>query len=152
SAFKHVYTYAQRYRDQHRELWPCVRRELLVVIALAPLFRCNLRRQSWSKLVATDASMIGSGAVATHCNSRMQSLLWPVMTQPECSLLPSMGEDDVPNTPNQQETAWPVLQAPQPVLFSYNLQLQVESARHAIAELCTSPSTHWSTIISSLWN
>ena len=55
AAFKHVYTFTQRYPEELRPLWRCVRRELLVVMALAPLLRCDLRVQSWPKLIATDA-------------------------------------------------------------------------------------------------
>ncbi len=124
AVFKHVYTFAERYRDTPRVLWRCVRRELLVIMALAPLLRCDLRRQTWSKLVATDASMTGSGVVSTDLDATMESSLWPLMTQPECTLLPISPQLDL-STPSELLTEWPVLHAQQPVQLLRTLSLVV---------------------------
>jgi hypothetical protein len=150
AAFKHVYTFSKRHLTTRRALWPCVRRELLVVMALAPLFRCDLRVQSWAQLVATDASMIGAGVVSTPLTSAIESTLWPLMTQPECSLLPP--GPSLPMTPLSEEVeVWPVLVAQQPAQWYRTTILDVECQRQAVTRLLTPPSLRWSTILSSTW-
>ena len=84
SVFKHVSTFALRYESERHDLWPSVRRKLLVIMAVAPLLRCDLRRQSWSRLVATDASMTGGGVVSMTLNDTMEVCLWPMMTHALC--------------------------------------------------------------------
>lgn len=147
AAFKHVYRYTQLYPDTPRELWKCVRRELRVVMAFAPLLTCNLRRQSWLKIVATDASSTGAGVVAARWDDSMQSILWPVMTQPDCSLLPQP-------SPVAQETAWPILEGHQPVKW-YHLNVTShalpEIVHGEVDQLLSASSLHWSTVISSTW-
>jgi hypothetical protein len=150
AAFKHVYTFAQRYQNTHQVLWPCVRRELLVVMALAPLLRCDLRRQSWSNLLATDASMTGSGVVATGLTASMEVSLWPMMTQPECGLLPVNPFLDL-CIHSEVIAQWPVLYAQQPVEMFRTTALDIQSHRLAVVDLLTSPSVRWSTVISSRW-
>jgi hypothetical protein len=150
AVFKHVYKFAQLYRDTYHELWPCVRRELLVVIALAPLLRCDLRRQSWSRLVATDASMVGSGVVSTALTVPMEMNLWPIMTQPECTLLPVRTPAEL-SSQSEALTQWPILHAQQPVEVCRTSGMDVQSHRQAVVHLLTSPSVQWSTVISSQW-
>ena len=150
AVFKHVYTFTQRYQDVYQVLWPCVRRELLVAMALVPLLRCDLRRQSWSRLIATDASMTGSGVVSTPMTVSMELGLWPAMTQPECTLLPVVAQVRV-SSQSDSLTEWPVLQVQQPVELHRTTAIDVQSHRLAVVNLLTSPSVHWSTAISSSW-
>ena len=150
AVFKHVYTFAQRYRDSRQVLWPCVRRELLVVMSLAPLLQCDLRRQAWSNLVASDASMIGSGVVSTPLDVSLELSLWPLMTQPECTLLPINPQMDLSNQPELMP-AWPILQAKQPVELYRTTVIDAQSIRQEVVNLLTSPSVHWATAISSPW-
>jgi hypothetical protein len=150
AAFKHVYTFIQRYPEESRTLWPCVRRELLVAMALAPLLRCSLRMQSWPKLLATDASMVGSGVVFTRLTLGVESTLWPLMTQPECSLLPAGPPPDA--QPRSDATnLGPVLVAQQPVAVHRTTTMNVELRRLAVTELLSSPTLRWSTVLSSSW-
>jgi hypothetical protein len=150
AVFKHVYTFAQRYRDSRQVLWPCVRRELLVVMSLAPLLQCDLRRQAWSNLVASDASMIGSGVVSTPLKMSLELSLWPLMTQSECTLLPSDPPMDLSHQSGLM-SAWPVLQAQQPVELYRTTAIDAQSIRQEVVNLLTSPSVHWATAISSPW-
>jgi hypothetical protein len=150
AVFKHVYTFAQRYRDSRQILWPCVRRELLVVMALAPLLQCDLRRQAWSKLIASDASMIGSGVVSTPLDVSLELSLWPLMTQPDCTLIPINPQMDL-STQSELMPAWPMLQAQQPVELYRTTSINAQSIRQGVVNLLTSPSVHWSTAIASAW-
>ena len=150
AAFKHVYTFSQRYQNEPHVLWPSVRRELLVVMALAPILRCNLRRESWSKLVATDASMTGCGVVSTVLHDTMEASLWPVMTQSECSLL-LLGQHLDSTTQSESLSGWAVLQCQQPVDVFRTAALDAQSRRLAVVNLLQSSSSHWSTVISSQW-
>jgi hypothetical protein len=150
AAFKHVYTFAERYPETRRLLWPSVRRELFVAMALAPLLRCDLRMPSWPRLIATDASMIGAGVVSAPLTPAMECTLWPLMTQPECTLLPS-GPPSSGQPPSAALDVWPVLVAQQPVEWCRTTTLDVESRRQAVTQLLTLPSLRWSTILSSTW-
>ena len=150
AAFKHVYTFVQRYPDTCQPLWRCVRRELLVAMTLAPLLRCDLRVQSWSQLVATDASMVGAGVVSTRLTLRMASVLWPLMTQAECSLLPSAPPPVIP-PPSPTADLWPVLVAQQPVELCRTTTMDAEARRLAVASFLASPALRWSTVLSTAW-
>ena len=150
AAFKHVYKFAQLYGDQYHTLWPCVRRELLVVMSLTPLLRCDLRRRSWSKLMATDASSTGSGVVSTELTAQMESVLWPVITQSDCTLLQEIVQ---PRQSDQSSLVKqrPTLQAQQPAEVYRASALHTEYRSKAVKDLITSPSLCWSTVIASRW-
>jgi hypothetical protein len=150
AAFKHVYTFIQRYPEESRPLWRSVRRELLVVMALAPVLRCDLRVHSWPKLIATDASMIGSGVVSSRLTLHIESSLWPLMTQPECSLLPTGPPPDAEPRTGAADDG-PVLVAQQPVDVHRTTTMDVERRRLAVTQLITSPTLRWSTVLSSKW-
>jgi hypothetical protein len=119
-------------------------------MTLAPLLKCDLRRQAWSKLVASDASMIGSGVVSTPLDVFLELRLWPLMTQPECTLLPINPQMEL-STQSELMTAWPMLQVQQPVELYRTTSIDAQSIRQVVVNLLTSPSVHWSTAIASSW-
>jgi hypothetical protein len=119
-------------------------------MALAPLLRCDLRVRSWPKLIASDASMVGSGMVSSRLTLDIASMLWPLMTQPECSLLPAGPPPDAhPRSGGADAT--PVLVAHQPVEVHRVATMHVDTRRLAVTQLLTSPTLCWSTVISASW-
>jgi len=148
AVFKHVYRFATKFPDQDHPLWPSARRELLTVIALAPLMRCNLRRPDWPQLLATDASMHGAGVVSTRLTSSLRSALWPVMTHSDCDLLSELQAVPVPGALLEQLT-WPALSAAQPVMEHRGATVNAALVRQTACDLIASCT--WSTIISCPW-
>jgi hypothetical protein len=148
AVFKHVYKFVIKYPDERRPLWPSARRELLTVVALAPLMRCNLRRQNWTKLLATDASMQGTGMVSTRLTPSLLSALWPGMIHHDCSLLPSV---TVPASSSRQsgQLEWPSLSALQPIMEHRRTHVDTAQVQHTASRLIS--SSVWSTVIARPW-
>lgn len=145
AAFKHCYTFCERYMAQPHRLWPCVRRELHVVMNLAPLFRVNLKSPIWSSFVATDASSIGAGIVSSTLSPQLYTLLWNSSSHPECGLLPlplpASHMNDEPRDP-----LWWLLQPVQ----EYRAE-SVDSTQVTNSIIDEVSSAKWSTIVSSTW-
>ena len=64
SVFSAVYRFIECARYRVFEMWPSVRRELVVVVGLAPLLFSSLSASWFPDVVATDASHDGLGVVA----------------------------------------------------------------------------------------
>ena len=65
SIFQHVYRFIQVAKTRIFQIWPSVRRELLVISSMAPLLFASLQSK-WNPIViATDASSYGMGVTAT---------------------------------------------------------------------------------------
>jgi hypothetical protein len=140
AAFKHVYTFIQSDKTSTPvRLWPSVRKELLVVIALSPLLFCDLRAKIWAKVIATDAS----GVVMTPLTAQLQTTLWPVMSHKDCYLLP------VSPRVNGEMTTWPALIAHQPILHHRLTTLDVTQVQDRSTDIIQ--SSQWKTVISSPW-
>jgi hypothetical protein len=148
AVFKHVYLFAIKFPDEHRPLWASARRELLTVVALAPLMRCNLRRQNWTKLMATDASMQGAGVVSTRLTPCLQAALWPVMTHSDCSLFPPV-TTSAASSLQPEQLDWPCLSALQPILDHRRTEVDTALVQQTVCGLIS--SSVWSTIISCSW-
>src|ERR1700722_16435176 len=88
-AFKHTYRFIDRNMNTPAALWPCVSRELAVVMSLAPLLRTDLKCQLASDMVATDSSSYAAGVVTTHSSPTMEHVMWPLSSSQHCSLLPA---------------------------------------------------------------
>jgi hypothetical protein len=77
SALKNCYAFVRTNGWSSADLWPCVRRELIVLIGLAPLLHSSLHHQWWSSTVASDASTLKAGVVATAYVEDLMLRLWP---------------------------------------------------------------------------
>ena len=148
AAFKHVYRFVLKYGDERQPLWPSARRELLCVMALAPLMCCSLRRPAWHQLIATDASLHGAGIVATRLTSALHSgrALWPLTTQPDCSLLPPSPASSLSDI---HQPAWPRLAAQQPVVVHRQSTRDVDRIQRTASQLVA--SRVWSTVVACPW-
>ena len=77
SALKCCYSFIERHRWSEAELWPSVRRELITLIGLAPLLHTSLRYEWYQSVVASDASTMAAGVVATAFVEGLVHQLWP---------------------------------------------------------------------------
>lgn len=71
STFSAVYRFIERAAYRQFAVWPSVKRELLVMLGLAPLLWTSLSLPWFSDVVATDASSYGSGVVAAAASEAL---------------------------------------------------------------------------------
>jgi hypothetical protein len=64
--FSSVYRFQEAADGRRFEVWPSVRRELMVMVGLAPLLFADLDEPFFERVVASDASMTGLGVSATR--------------------------------------------------------------------------------------
>lgn len=103
SVFSAVYKFIQQAGSRVFALWPSVRRELEVIVDMAPLLFTNLGANWFPKVIATDASEFGQGVVAARLDSDTMVQL-AGLTPPN---LPTQGEvvvEDVPTTLRESVT------------------------------------------------
>jgi hypothetical protein len=77
SVLKCAYSFVERHRWAEAELWPSVRRELIALIGLAPLLHTSLQYDWYKSIVASDASTIAAGVMATTFVEELVHQLWP---------------------------------------------------------------------------
>lgn len=136
AALKHCYRFALMYEDVPHRLWPCVRRELAVLLALAPLLSASLTTTNYNQVFATDASQLAAGVVQAPLSTTWVRHVWPLAGVRECCLLPS---DQPAPTPLGYQPAVEHRRATLDVVTMSNV------ARDTIQ------STEWTTIVSSPW-
>lgn len=78
SVFKNVYRFIVIANSRSIQLWPSVRKELALVLCLAPLMSCDLSGAFVPVLGATDASEFAAGGVVTDMDSELGYRLWPL--------------------------------------------------------------------------
>jgi hypothetical protein len=150
AVLKHAYTFAQRFQLQPHRLWPSVRRELLVLVALLPLLHTSLISPRWPKLIATDSSSTGAGVVSTPLSDSLFGRVWSVISQPDHSLLPSQVVSDSPSVSDCGPWTPTISSLLQPVQQHRKDNTDVDAHKHAF---CVSMSKcRWSTIIASPWH
>jgi hypothetical protein len=66
AVFSSVYRFQEAADGRRFEVWPSVRRELMVMVGLAPLLFADLDEPFFERVVASDASMTGLGVSATR--------------------------------------------------------------------------------------
>jgi hypothetical protein len=90
SALRHVYRFIHCAGSKSYQLWPSVKRELLMLIGLAPLLYVDLSSLFYSSIYMSDASSTGGGVVSTPLSSSLADLLWPMTClPPSCSPCPA---------------------------------------------------------------
>ena len=85
SVFSAVYRFIASAKRKPRQIWPSVEKELRVMMGLAPVLHASLRAPWFSYVLATDASTIGQGVVATAVSPeivRAMALTPPPMVTP----------------------------------------------------------------------
>jgi hypothetical protein len=133
SSLRHVYRFIHCAGEKHYQLWPSVKRELLILLGLAPLLYVDLSAAFFDRLFMSDASSTGGGVVSTPLSSTLADLVWPMAClPPTCAVPPAAAEDD------------PVLQPALSSTFSLS-QDKVTSAHATIA------SSPWTALAAWKW-
>lgn len=83
SVFNSVYHFITRYGKRVHRLWPSVRKELNVIVGLAPLLFTSLQGDWFDSIVAFDASNKGAGLCAARAD--------PLIMRTEAQLASSRG-------------------------------------------------------------
>jgi hypothetical protein len=78
AVLQHAYRYVCTARGRCFRLWPSVRRELLMLLALLPLLFAHLRQPMFHRVLASDASELAAGVVATPLTPDLHARLWPL--------------------------------------------------------------------------
>jgi hypothetical protein len=144
SALKHSYRFVERFFNAHRSLWPCVGRELRVLMALSPLLLTDLRADWSPQLVAADSSSFAAGVVSTPYTASLLSALWPLASD-HASLLPAAPQRPSP-WPGQPVLAAAAAPPMQPVTRTRD---QCSPTSERIGSMLA--AAHWSTVISTPW-
>jgi integrase len=106
SVFSAVYRFCETARDSVFEIWPSVRRELEMAVALAPLLFTRFTSPWHTTMVATDASEAGAGVVATQVQ---QTALSSMAHAPSPSAVDGPACRDVPR--DFESARWAVIVA-----------------------------------------
>jgi hypothetical protein len=88
SVLKNVYGFINTHGLIPAPLWNDVRRELIMLIALAPLLSTSLRTPWFRSAIASDASTIAAGVVSSPLTQAVISAAWP------SSQLSTIGDDE----------------------------------------------------------
>lgn len=149
SALKHAYHFVEKYPNTSKSLWPSVRRELHLLLALAPLLFADLQSPLSHRVIATDSSSTGSGVVTTHLTRRLHSVLWPCAARASHALLPvnpasySSHSNALVSQLVQPALSLPL--APERTWCIPELEDRVAAMRLILG------STRWSTVVASPW-
>jgi len=94
SLMQRVYRFIQLAGRRRFSLWPSVRRELWLMLGIAPLLCSRLEAETHHRAVASDASLLAAGVVSaaltpelqrhmgTLCSSRMHAVMQPLLHVP----------------------------------------------------------------------
>jgi hypothetical protein len=153
SCIQHAYRFIEVAGSRSFQLWPSVRKELYALLGLLPMLYVDLS-SSWStKMVASDASLLGGGVCVTGSNSQLLPHVWSqyispplhsAFRKPYSSLQPTVNDDMFLSTSNSSDP--PSVPRPSAPLSS-SLELELLSEWSALVQ-----SLHWGTIISQRWN
>jgi hypothetical protein len=77
SVLKYVYKFINAQGMTPAPLWNDVRRELMVLVGLAPLLSTSLRTPWFRSAIASDASTIAGGVVTSPLSDEMVGAVWP---------------------------------------------------------------------------
>ena len=139
SVMKHTYRFIDRHMYHCHRLWRSVKRELILVMAIAPLLRVELWRPLESNIVASDASSMAAGVVTAFASESLVNTLWGQNSTRSSSLLSLTAE----RTALPPATSLHILQPA--IHYGTNLSAPLDL-------LALMPTVSWSTVISSPWH
>ncbi len=146
SVLRHVYRFIHCSGKKRYTIWPSVRRELLMLIGLAPLLYVDVSSPFCSSIFTSDASSTGGGVVSTPLTTELADGVWPLTCLPQHSYNPSQ-LDSALLEPPANVTALPDIRSLQPSLTS---AFHVSSS-HVNDVHDTMSNAPWSTIASWKW-
>lgn len=143
SSLRHVYRFIHCAGKKRYQLWPSVKRELVILLGLAPLLFLDLSAPFHQDIFMSDASSTGGGVVSTPLSSPLADLLWPMTCLPP-TCPQAVSAPPAPSAATTLATDVRVLQPALSPLFSLS-QGKVAAAHSAIA------SSPWSTVAAWKW-
>jgi hypothetical protein len=78
AVLQHAYRYCRVAQYRRFTLWPSVRRELAMLLSLLPLLEARLDAPFFQRAIASDASELAGGVVASPLTAPLQERLWPL--------------------------------------------------------------------------
>jgi len=78
AVLQQAYRYVSVARGRPFTLWPSVRRELCMLLALLPLLHVQLDAPFFQRAIASDASELAAGVVAVPLTSTVHRSFWPL--------------------------------------------------------------------------
>lgn len=141
SVFQHVYRFITVADNRRFNLWPSVRRELLMAIGLLPLLQARFDTHVFHRIVASDASELAAGVVSTVASPELTEALWPVCSSRRLAYV-------------QTGLLSPSMDLTQLVAYvSSTVQSRsLSSLNHLFTQYYGSvKTTRWSTVISKAW-
>ena len=143
AVLQQCYRYCRVAWGRHFKLWPSVRRELHMLLDLQPLLTAQLHQPMFHRVIASDASEIAAGVVATPLDSDLSARIWPLCSSRHIAAL---------QTQFNSEKARTALEA---TCDRYS-EAEAAAARSTLASFdnfyITVSSARWSTLISKVWS
>lgn len=78
AAMQRVYRFIELAGRRRFSLWPSVRRELWLMLGLAPLLCARLDAEVHHRVIASDASQLAAGVVSAALTVGLQENMWPL--------------------------------------------------------------------------
>ena len=88
AVLQHVYKFIRvDARGRNFTLWKSVRRELCMLLGLQPLLCAQLREPLFQRVIASDASSVAAGVVATTLTPDLHERIWPLCSSRQFAAL-----------------------------------------------------------------
>ena len=138
---QHVYGYCRAAQTRRFTLWPSVRRELRMLLAVLPLLHARLQAGFFHRAIASDASELAAGVVSTPLTADLHTQLWPLCSSRHHAVVQTLCNAERTRTLSQPpgfSTALPKLLDIDCVQLFESFYSQVELAP-------------WRTLVSKAW-
>jgi len=158
SLMQRVYRFIELAGRRRFHLWPSVRRELWLMLGIAPLLCARLDAPLHHRVVATDASQLAAGVVSAAvtpelhrymgevCSSRMHAVVQPLLGS-------QVGQDCTMSVPSDSFTTaaaiYPMSNSPGPESLSSSASATLRRAYARFYSLVK--SERWSPVLSTPW-
>jgi hypothetical protein len=137
-----VYRFIEAARRRRFDLWPSVRRELWMLLGLLPLLHARLDAPLFHRAIASDASELAAGVVATPLTPDLHRRLWPLCSTRRHAVLQTQLQSD--SAANPLHSSRLLLPAAQRAELSI-----AEDVFHSFYDDVS--DARWSTIVSKAW-
>lgn len=158
SILRSVYRFIACAGDKTFDIWPSVRCELAMLIAVAPLLSVNLCSPFASTMLASDASTIAGGVVSSPCHPLLTRRMWPMYYRQHQHLNAESERWSFPHFKCESSTASPLFVSPTLAIRPSSAASLLQPALSLLPPLnnfvsmrSLVSSAQWSTLISHRW-
>lgn len=142
SVLQRVYRFIEAARRRRFDLWPTVRRELWMLLGLLPLLHARLDAPLFHRAIASDASELAAGVVATPLTPDLHRRLWPLCSTRRHAVLQTQLQSDSAANPLHSSR----------LLLSAAQRAELSIAGDVFHSFYDDVSdARWSTIVSKAW-